>query len=363
MSYDPYRPSNLRTTELCPGSARLCASVNEPPASDDADKGAELHALVPPEMSLEHLSVADREIVEECREIVRSYETDESVTYYECELEVEGISKGTADVVIVRENDVVVIDWKFGWNPVEENNLQVATYALLAMELYRRPTAVIVLWAPRTMYVPATFHFTIREDAAMTSQRIARIRGATERDGLLLVPSEQACRYCPAKAICPAIRLEALERVEQGDITIADDQMRNYWEAAGMAEKWAKSIKAQIKSMVLAAESVDIPPPPGMKVTKTKGDRYVDDPQRVFDTISHRLTIDQFLAMCHVKVTELEEMYARQRKEEGVTLVDAKKEFTELMGDLIKRGRGSLRVSLAPLPVEEPEPQPQAIGE
>ena len=366
MTYDPYRPSNLRRTELCPGSARLCVSVPEPPSSPDAEAGTDLHARIPPGVSLDDLAIADREIVEGCREIVRQYATAkyrQSTTYYEEPLNFAGVSAGTADVLIVTGEHVVVIDWKFGWNPVEIENLQVATYATLAMDQWYCNSATVVLWAPRTMREPTVFHFT-GEDADGILARIKAIRETAEgTDALVLQASATACQYCPARAICPALRIEALAAVENGEITIRDDQAADYWRAATMAEKWGEAVKGQIRGMAHHGRNTGLGPPPGIKVGVRRGNRRVSDPQAFYDKVSHRFSIAQFLSACDVKVARLEESYARSRKDEGITLKAAKEEFAEMTVDIVRRDRESLVVSLAPAPVEEPEPQPQAIGE
>ena len=82
-----------------------------------------------------------------------------------------------------------------------------------------------------------------------------------------LLPSEKGCRWCPAKATCPALAAQVEETTgalfadltapeKPDDLTGATDLSRKM-QLVGLVEDWCKAVRAETERRLLAGESVD----------------------------------------------------------------------------------------------------------
>jgi hypothetical protein len=124
---------------------------------------------------------------------------------------------GTADVVLYDATDFWVIDLKYGLKPVQaKDNPQLLAYALGALEKFDDTGQALhlAILQPRTegelvdVWSPDDDEFN-----GFAGTLASTILSALSPDAPL-APSENACRWCRAAAICPALRKEALEPFE-----------------------------------------------------------------------------------------------------------------------------------------------------
>ena len=83
-----------------------------------------------------------------------------------------------------------------------------------------------------------------------------------------LVPREKACKFCRAKATCPAIRQQALDEFEvltPEPKEAADDQLASAMSKADLIEGWIKSVRAEVERRLLHGVPV-----PGYKIVQGK---------------------------------------------------------------------------------------------
>ena len=105
------------------------------------------------------------------------------------------MTEGTADVVIQHEDDsITIIDWKFGYNPVNEvnKNIQLASYAVGAMQKFAASSCNCWVFQPR-IYAKSSYTFQ-NADAIIENIKLIIKRAKTE--SYVLNASEDACRYC-----------------------------------------------------------------------------------------------------------------------------------------------------------------------
>jgi hypothetical protein len=88
-----------------------------------------------------------------------------------------------------------------------------------------------------------------------------------------LKPSNDGCRYCPARATCPALKAEVDEQVAQEFDDLTDDKLGVSMSMIERVEAWAKAVRAEVERRLLARTPV-----PGFKlVTGRRGPRkWVD---------------------------------------------------------------------------------------
>lgn len=227
----------------------------------------------------------------------------------------DGEAWGTGDVAALRpDGELVVADLKFGRGvSVEsEDNPQLMCYALGALALYE-PFADInsirlVILQPRasntpreTVMTPNMLKHWAERQAVPAVNRVLDARASyisLEDESWwrkYLTPSEDACRWCPLKAVCPALREQVIDAVSTP--ATADDfdaaPVDHISTALGMVdrvESWASAIRAEAKARLEAGVQVE-----GYKLVRGKrGPRAWSDAARAEDIMrkSFRLGLD-----------------------------------------------------------------------
>ncbi len=125
---------------------------------------------------------------------------------------------GTADVVLVNdeEHELVVFDAKFGFEEVPvEGNEQVSLYAIGMCELLgweHFDNVELVIYQPQSPEPEKVELLAIDELRARKRAYEAPVARAVRWADAELMPSDDACRWCRAQAVCPAARGEAMRR-------------------------------------------------------------------------------------------------------------------------------------------------------
>jgi hypothetical protein len=196
---------------------------------------------------------------------------------------------GTADVVAMHAaaRRITVVDLKYGMGVrVEaEGNKQARMYAAGALAEYGIAcdfeTVEWVIHQPRLGHISRAecsieelraFEGEVRaaayavEDAAATTEEGADLAP-------FLNPGEDQCRFCKAKATCPALRAEVAELVggssaatiddfaaltpEPVDMQTGDNYLPIAMAKVGMVEDWCKAVRAEVERRLLAGQTVD----------------------------------------------------------------------------------------------------------
>ena len=201
---------------------------------------------------------------------------------------------GTADAIIVTADgeELQLHDLKFG-RGVEvsaEHNSQLMLYALGALELvaplgYEPKRIRLVIHQPRIKQAPSewdcdvealwAFEELVKQKAAVCEE--ARTSGGREEFQKFLVPGTAQCKFCKAKATCPALQsfvkgetgvddFENLEAIEKQIKDVPDhtqDQLGQMMNACDLIEDWIKSVRAEVERRLLAGTPV-----PGYKLVQ-----------------------------------------------------------------------------------------------
>lgn len=209
---------------------------------------------------------------------------------------------GTADAIVVKGTEMIVVDLKTGRGvEVDADCAQLKAYALGALEIAETVADVdrvrLVIVQPRAG--------GIKEHDLELGELLAWAQGhaqpAAQRvldsvDRLLvehLVPGESQCRFCPAKATCPALR-DAVSLTTMVDQPASPDEFREAalidaaafgdleWLSAclsqvDMIEDWCKAVRTEAERRLQAGQPV-----PGWKlVAGKKGPRQWSEPDLV----------------------------------------------------------------------------------
>lgn len=172
----------------------------------------------------------------------------------------EGAS-GTADAVIIASDELVIVDAKFGRGVVveAEENPQLLMYAAAAYNdlslAYDFKSVRLVISQPRLGAHPEwsldVGHLMgFASEVSFAAQEIST-------GNETYVPSAKGCRWCRAKAICPALKTRVLDDFEAiVPETAADDTLSRVMTDAPLIEAWVKAIRAEVERRLLAGEPV-----------------------------------------------------------------------------------------------------------
>lgn len=169
-----------------------------------------------------------------------------------------------------------------------------------------------------------------------------------------LNPGEKQCRFCKAKANCPALRAEVTEIVGGSDAASVDEFAQflpdvpdaqtgdNYLSIAmakvGLVEDWCKAVRAEVERRLLAGKAVD-----GWKLVEgRRGNRSWSDDAAVETLLkSFRLRQEEMYDYKLINPTKAEKL-----------LKDSPKRWAKLE-ELIARSEG--KPSVAPATDRRPE--------
>lgn len=288
------QPSKAKTWLNCPGSVALSENVVDE-GSSYADEGTACHEICEqvlngkpwprPGYKASNGVVITEEMINLCRpcvEWVQEYQdATGAVIRTEQKVEIgksfglpEGDCFGTSDIVGRSEEELLVADFKFGYNEVpvfeiDENgnprpNEQLALYARGA-GVHLTPGSILGAGIKRVRLVilqpkcgePKEKTFPV-QDLLAYYQGIEPKVQAAHRGGAL-VPSDAACKWCKAKPMCPALRSEmvalAQREFAENVVSYSPQELGDLLLKLEMLEPAAKAVRNHaLKLMALGTE-------------------------------------------------------------------------------------------------------------
>lgn len=293
---------------------------------------------------------------------------------------------GTSDVIIIKGSEIIIIDLKYGTGVrVDANaNPQLMLYALGALNEYELvgdfDTVTMVIHQPRLNHVS---EYSIPVEQLLQFGYVVQVKAKdvsaaiTYQDQLdtwaddYLNPGEKQCKFCKAKATCPALRAEMAEVVggsadlsDFADLVpqeITSETSDNYLPVAmskvEMVEQWCKAVRAETERRLLAGQPVT-----GYKLVQGRaGNRDWKDPKAVEETMkkTFRMRDDQVYDFKLISPTKAEKVFKENPKrwanlQEQIVRSEGKpsvapatdkrpamdiKSIAEEFGDLVKTGK------------------------
>lgn len=140
-----------------------------------------------------------------------------------------------------------------------ESNPQLDIYGLAAKRQYsvlsdfKRVRTIII--QPRLNHVSERVQ-TVEELEAF-GLRVAEAAAATTLPNAPLVPSNKGCRWCKAKATCPALAAEVTEVFEAVDPDdVPTDDLAAAMDMVERIEGWCKAVRAEVERRLLDGREV-----------------------------------------------------------------------------------------------------------
>lgn len=282
---------------------------------------------------------------------------------------------GTSDAIIVRGSELIVVDLKYGMGVKvdAQDNEQLLLYAVGAYEEHSLvgefDTVRTVIVQPRLNHISEAV-YTIDELKEFTLQAsmaadhvIANLKRKHKADDarMELSPGEKQCRWCAAKATCPAL----LENVKMAVASAASpddfedvsgkplamqlaakqplaadlgiDALSQAMKAVDLVEMWCKGVRAETERRLLEGQAVD-----GFKIVEGKmGNRVWANAAEAEEAMkAMRLKIDEMYDRKVISPTSAEKL-----------LKSTPRKWAKL-ADLITRSAGAKHVA----PASDPRP-------
>jgi len=178
-------------------------------------------------------------------------------------------STGTSDAIVIHPDRLTVIDLKYGMGVKVDatENEQLQLYALGALHDYGLMgdfnEIVMVVHQPRLNHVSEWSIPVEKLEEFREAARRAAIEALDNREPRLN-PGEKQCRFCKAKATCPALKAEISDAIggiatpaDFADLAVADeDDVSRAMARVELVEQWCKAIRAEVERRLFAGEPV-----------------------------------------------------------------------------------------------------------
>jgi len=230
-------------------------------------------------------------------------------------------SFGTSDAIIIKGGELIVIDLKYGMGVQVDaaENEQLQLYALGALNDYDMlsdfSVVTMVIHQPRKNHVsewsvPVQDLRAFGRKAAEAAQTVL---DAPKSPFGNLVPGEKQCRWCKAKAVCPALKDEvqastalAASPDDFRDLhDVPSDNLGAAMDKVALIEGWCLAIRAEVERRLFAGGSVE-----GYKLVEgRRGNRsWVDEKDTEALFKSFRLKQDEMYDLKLISPTKAEKL-------------------------------------------------------
>lgn len=242
---------------------------------------------------------------------------------------------GTADLLIVYENNIQIIDFKYGQGVVvcAEDNPQMKLYALGALNLFdalydiKKVTVSIV--QPRLQSI-STAEITIEDLLFWANGELkekAEIAFAGEGE---FMPG-QYCRFCRAKALCRA-RADYLMDIAKHEFSkpelLTDEEISEVLQKADALSRWANEIYAYAQNEAITKGKHWL----NFKLVEGRSNRKYSSEEEVADT-AKKAGFEDIYKHSLIGISDMEKLMG-------------KKKFKEILGALVYKPQG--KITLVP---------------
>lgn len=261
---------------------------------------------------------------------------------------------GTGDCIIVSDNVLEIIDFKYGKGVRVEaaGNPQMKLYALGAYleynTLFDIDSVRMTIFQPRLSGVQSSDEITVKELLEWAEKYVKpRAKLAYKGEGEF-APSEEVCKFCRAKAQCKARADKNLKLFDEAPdiLLLTPEDAGKILEQAGDIQSWLADLESLVSSTLLAGQPVE-----GWKMVEGR---------------SNRKFADELKVVAAMKSAGYDESLLYERK--LITLTQMEKDFgkkavAETLGELIVKPQG--KPTLAPAKDKRPEfrPEEQLLAE
>lgn len=299
--------STIARTIACPSWAKLAEGLPPGEESEYAKEGTLLHSCMEELMLNDNLTydgllaqgreykgvqLTEELVAEKLRpamdalmNLMDSFEIDN----YICEpfVSIADDIGGSIDLIGINgKGQVVLVDYKFGHNPVSAyENKQLMFYALCASldeatsYLFEKVNEIVqVIIQPTQESVASIYHYEL-EELAKFEQQVANAIKLARAEGDSMAVGDH-CRWCPAEIVCPLKTGQALTASRMDPEQTA--HLAEMLPLAEQLESWIKKVKTAAHEQLELGVPVE-----GYKLVAKRASRIWNDPAEVRKKVSH----------------------------------------------------------------------------
>lgn len=273
-------PSSAHRWMTCPGSAAICRDL-PPEESDYAAEGTAAHALAESLLTGRPYTLPAEYDTPELRGYVQTYVDFVRILGGVLDVEVMlDLSKylgeesgGTADAVVWVDDELYIIDLKYGMNFVDAHwNPQLALYGAGYLDLCSAFDHVgmihLCIVQPRIENISQwdVSPHELMDFVALMSKKaaIARTMAGMPESEWLCVPDEAACRYCRARGVCRALFRAVNAISTEGEPAALDPgELSKAYGITPLVKIWAEAVEKAVYGRLLHGDAV-----PGLKLVE-----------------------------------------------------------------------------------------------
>jgi len=341
--------SNAKQGLACTPSIRLCEKYPDE-TTTFAEEGTRAHALCEwklhellGDLHLEVKPSADDMEMERCTEDYKDFveeelnaakaKTPDAKLFIEQEFDLDEYipeSFGTSDAVIISDDTLEVIDFKYGKGVQVDatENTQLRLYALGSYtklgSLYDFSKVKTVIFQPRLNHISYE-ELELSELLDWAESYVKpRAKLAYAGEGEFVVGEH--CRFCKAGAHCRARASAAFEVIDKSDkdpALITDEEIAPILEKLDNAEKWIASIREYAKEEALKGKKW-----PGFKLVEGRSIRKIPDQISASNALQQAGYAQEDYTTVKLKgITDLEKLLGKAK-------------FTQLLGQYVVKPHG-----------------------
>ncbi len=246
---------------------------------------------------------------------------------------------GTADCIIIQENEMDVIDYKYGKGVAvsAEDNPQMKLYGLGALNdfgfAYDVEKVRLHIYQPRINNI-SVYDLTADELLTWGEKTVKPVAAKAAKGKGTYKPGEH-CRFCPHAGNCRALTKACTEYVETHGVRVPIENLTP-WEIADVLKMepvvnlWLKNVKTRALTAMMNGNEI-----PGFKVVAGRGSRDWTDEFKVVEALK-----SAGYAAEDITKTELLSVAAMEK-------AIGKKNTEKLVGGLIEKKTGAPTVAPA----------------
>lgn len=235
-------------------------------------------------------------------------------------------AEGTSDAVIYQElpdgsYEVIVVDLKYGRGVLvdAEENGQLMLYALGAVELASSIVDVscarLMISQPRASKAPSEWPVKLEElnkfaaRTALTGKAALKMRSGELEP--VFNPGAKQCKFCKAKASCPALTGLVMEEIKVVPAEVSNDDLGAHLNNVDLIREWCNAIEAKAESELHRGNPVA-----GYKLVQGKrGNRaWTNEAEAEAILKSMRLKTEQMYKMKLISPTDAEKQLKESPK-------------------------------------------------
>ena len=257
------RPSAASRWMACPASVHLSVGIPESPSGEAAQIGTAIHALAELCWQTEDdpknyinkmvegivISEQNAEFAQLHLDTIKRLENDLGRVLVEQHGTVLNTMQiqlsGTCDVVgySVKDSIIEIVDLKTGRNFVDADSVQLKIYALAMMkELGDFQTIRLTIVQPQ-VGANRTHEMTLTELNEWRDNELMKSVNEIVTMNAYPTPSRDACKYCPAKLHCPALREKAYSLPLAPTKELTESEIATWLEQGELVEAFYEELR------------------------------------------------------------------------------------------------------------------------